>query len=357
MRPRRALQLLPDDARARASRCWRCTTSWRRRWRTRRPAPGCSTARSIPTRWRCRAWTSCAPGWTRCRRPARRAPHRRHRQQRDPRRALHDPPAAHRSDPLRRAAAAEHAVHPRHHLLDLRRRQPQPDVLAGLSPGDPPDDGDLQVPPTFKDAEFEYWFGDPDVDHGGDRRGGDVMPIGNGVVLIGMGERTSICGRGPDRSRRCSTRGGGARRRLRFPKSRAAMHLDTVFTLCDRDLVNVYAGASSRSVRSASAGRPAGTLDIRMEEQSFLEVVRRRSSSRSCASSPPAATLRAGARAVGRRQQRRGAGAGRGGRLQPQRPHQHPAPQGGRRGHHHRRLGARAGPWRPLHDLPDPARP
>ena len=26
----------------------------------------------------------------------------------------------------------------------------------------------------------------------------------------------------------------------RFPKSRTAMHLDTVFTMCDRDLVNVY---------------------------------------------------------------------------------------------------------------------
>ena len=30
----------------------------------------------------------------------------------------------------------EHAVHPRHHLLDLWRRQPESDVLAGAAPGD-----------------------------------------------------------------------------------------------------------------------------------------------------------------------------------------------------------------------------
>ena len=39
------------------------------------------------------------------------------------------------------------------------------------------------------------WLGDPDGeprDHGlATLEGGDVMPIGKGVVLIGMGERTS----------------------------------------------------------------------------------------------------------------------------------------------------------------------
>lgn len=46
--------------------------------------------------------------------------------------------------------------------------------------------------PEFANAEFEIWYGDPDKDHGSSTlEGGDVMPIGNGVVLIGMGERSS----------------------------------------------------------------------------------------------------------------------------------------------------------------------
>ena len=46
--------------------------------------------------------------------------------------------------------------------------------------------------PDFKSAEFDVWWGDPDVDHQrATVEGGDVMPIGNGVVLIGMGERTT----------------------------------------------------------------------------------------------------------------------------------------------------------------------
>jgi hypothetical protein len=38
--------------------------------------------------------------------------------------------------------------------------------------------------PSFRDAGFKVWFGDPDVDHAAaTMEGGDVMPIGNGVVL------------------------------------------------------------------------------------------------------------------------------------------------------------------------------
>ncbi len=47
--------------------------------------------------------------------------------------------------------------------------------------------------PDFKNEEFEIWYGeDVDRDHGNARiEGGDVMPIGNKTVLIGMGERTT----------------------------------------------------------------------------------------------------------------------------------------------------------------------
>lgn len=66
--------------------------------------------------------------------------------------------------------------------------------------------------PAFRDAQFEYWYGDVDQDHGKAHvEGGDVMPIGNKVVIIGMGERTTPPGCWPDRTqplreRRCRTR-------------------------------------------------------------------------------------------------------------------------------------------------------
>jgi len=47
--------------------------------------------------------------------------------------------------------------------------------------------------PDFKNEKFEFWYGeDVEQDHGNARiEGGDVMPIGNKTVLIGMGERTT----------------------------------------------------------------------------------------------------------------------------------------------------------------------
>lgn len=66
------------------------------------------------------------------------------------------------------------------------------------------------------------------------------MIPGNGVVLIGMSERTS---------RQAITQvaaelfaNGGAEKVIvaGMPKLRAAMHLDTVFTFADRDVVTIY---------------------------------------------------------------------------------------------------------------------
>ena len=46
--------------------------------------------------------------------------------------------------------------------------------------------------PRFKGADFTIWWGDSDERFGAATiEGGDVMPVGKGVVLIGMGERTT----------------------------------------------------------------------------------------------------------------------------------------------------------------------
>ncbi|MFB9950608.1 arginine deiminase [Rhizobium puerariae] len=104
--------------------------------------------------------------------------------------------------------------------------------------------------------------------------GGDVMPVGNGVVLIGMGERTT-----PQAVSALATRlfdGGLATRVIAalMPRDRSFMHLDTVFTFCDRDLVTMYPPVVDR-LRSFSLrpGEVEGVVDIREENAPFTEVV------------------------------------------------------------------------------------
>lgn len=95
--------------------------------------------------------------------------------------------------------------------------------------------------PTFKGGDFKFWFGDSDEDFGAATlEGGDVMPIGKGVVLIGMGERTTR--QAVSQVTRQLFANGAATRVIacNMPKSRAAMHLDTVFSFCDLEICTVF---------------------------------------------------------------------------------------------------------------------
>ena len=70
--------------------------------------------------------------------------------------------------------------------------------------------------------------------------GGDVLIPGNDVVLIGMSERTSrqaITQVAAELLLRAPPKRSSS---PRVPKLRAAMHLDTVFTFADRDVITIY---------------------------------------------------------------------------------------------------------------------
>ncbi len=130
--------------------------------------------------------------------------------------------------------------------------------------------------PSFRDANFAVWFGDPDVDHkAATLEGGDVMPIGNGVVLFGMGERTTYQAVFQVAAALFAKDAAERVIACQFPRSRAAMHLDTVFTMCDRDLVNVHrAGVDEIRPFSLRPSDSASGVDITPEGKPFLEVVR-----------------------------------------------------------------------------------
>ena len=133
-----------------------------------------------------------------------------------------------------------------------------------------------QFHPDFKNANFEFWYGaDVEQDHGNARiEGGDVMPIGNKTVLVGMGERTTRQAIGQLASNLFAK--GGAERVIvaRLSRDRAHMHLDTVFTFCDRDLVTMYEPVVSKiQAYTIQPGNKAGELQVTKEEKPFTEVV------------------------------------------------------------------------------------
>ena len=129
--------------------------------------------------------------------------------------------------------------------------------------------------PRFSDAVI--LFGGADHVWGGATiEGGDVMPVGDGVVLVGHGERSN--------ARATSILAGnlfaaGAARMVIgawMPRERAAMHLDTVFTFCDRNIATIYEPVVSGI--TAIRYLPDGDGGVRAEvvDRPFLDEVKAR---------------------------------------------------------------------------------
>ncbi len=97
--------------------------------------------------------------------------------------------------------------------------------------------------PLFRDAGLHFYYGNDDDHHQpATCEGGDILVIGNGAVMVGMGERTTPQGIG------MLVRGYFTDPRnlvtkvivVELPKARAFMHLDTAMTMIDRDAFSVY---------------------------------------------------------------------------------------------------------------------
>lgn len=95
--------------------------------------------------------------------------------------------------------------------------------------------------PLFADAKFDVYYGGDDVNHlPASVEGGDVHVLGNGVVMIGMGERTTPMG--AENLTQSLFASGQVRTviAVELPKSHAMMHLDTAMTMVDRATFVLY---------------------------------------------------------------------------------------------------------------------
>jgi arginine deiminase len=95
--------------------------------------------------------------------------------------------------------------------------------------------------PMFASADFVRYYGDDDARHlPASIEGGDVHVLGNGAVLIGMGERTTPMA--VEMLAEALFQAGQATAviAVELPASRATMHLDTVMTMLDRDTFVLY---------------------------------------------------------------------------------------------------------------------
>jgi len=97
--------------------------------------------------------------------------------------------------------------------------------------------------PMFARASFPVWYGGDGSDHyPAVVEGGDLLVVGDGILLVGMGERTTHQGVEALARRLFDQRALRAVVAVELPKRRAFMHLDTVMTQVDRDAFLVYPG-------------------------------------------------------------------------------------------------------------------
>lgn len=105
--------------------------------------------------------------------------------------------------------------------------------------------------PRFRDAAFGIYYGDEDIDYGtATLEGGDVHILAPGVVMIGMGERTTTTGVEALARSLFALGQVDVVLAVELPKSRSAMHLDTLLTMVDNATFVGYPNLDIDGLRS-----------------------------------------------------------------------------------------------------------
>jgi arginine deiminase len=121
--------------------------------------------------------------------------------------------------------------------------------------------------PLFRDADFTFHYGDDDGDLApATLEGGDIHVIAPGVVVVGMGERTTPMG--VEALARRLFAAGQAHLVLvvELPKARSAMHLDTLLTMIDFATFVAYPYLAWDGVRCWRLTPGAGGAELEIEE-------------------------------------------------------------------------------------------
>ena len=128
--------------------------------------------------------------------------------------------------------------------------------------------------PLFTAQPFHRYYGDDDRNHQpASIEGGDVAPLGNGVVAIGMGERTTpqaveILARSPFSAGQATVVIA-----VRLPKSHAFMHLDTITTMVDKETFVFYPYLDPDSLTVWTV-RPSDSEEQGFHDSAGLHVAR-----------------------------------------------------------------------------------
>lgn len=131
-----------------------------------------------------------------------------------------------------------------------------------------------QFHPNFRGRTSVIW-GDPLVDHRlATLEGGDIMPAAPGLVLVGMGERTSPQAIGLLAQSLFDQGRAEHVIACQMPRSRSAMHLDTVFTFCGDNIVTSFTGvADEMQCYHVRPGGGSARLDVRQDKRGMFDVV------------------------------------------------------------------------------------
>jgi arginine deiminase len=126
--------------------------------------------------------------------------------------------------------------------------------------------------PEFVGARV--WWGDPEVDWQlATLEGGDVMPIGNRSVLVGMSERSARQAIVQLAAALFEADAADQVIVAGMPKLRSAMHLDTVLTFADRDCVTIYPQIVDDVHAFTLRPGDKSPVDITRESRSLLDVI------------------------------------------------------------------------------------
>lgn len=116
------------------------------------------------------------------------------------------------------------------------------------------------------------WWGEGEQDHGPALlAGGDVMPLSKGLVLLGLGQHSSVQAVS-QLARNLLSRGGADH--VLVAQLPSGCHLDRLLSFCDRDLV-VVGGSALNALQTFSLrlGKRDNLLNVRPESRPLLQVL------------------------------------------------------------------------------------